>query len=334
MGLRARTSHGGGEVDRHQLLGQIAAWYYDDGLDQGEIARRIGKSRSMVSRMLAEARAEGIVQIRVRFPLRTRASLEDELTSLFGLSEAHVLEGHGLDNDEMLRRLGQLGAVALESRLQSGIHVTVGWGAALYSVVRALPEIQLENVMVLQAMGSVGDGDPKVDGAELARTLASKLNGDFRALAAPLIVDREEVAASLLAERTIAATLDLASRADIAITGIGSIDTALSGLVRAGYFGPDHIARLKAAGIVGDLLGFLVGEDGAILDVPENRRVVALRPDKLGRSVIGVAGGASKAGAILAALRGGHIDVLVTDSAAAESIVWMHRRAAPDLVEV
>ncbi len=334
MGIRARTSRGGEPGDRQELLGEVAAWYYDDGLDQSEIGRRIGKSRSMVSRLLAEARAEGIVQIRVRFPLRTRTDLEEALVSTFGLSEAKVLHNGGLDHQEMLRRLGRLGAMMLEARLQSGIHVTIGWGASLYHVVRAMPEIRLEDVLVLQAMGSVGDGDPNVDGAELARTLASKLNGDFRSLAAPVIVDREQTASSLLTERTIATTLDMAAGAHVTVTGIGSIETSLSGLVRAGYFTADHIAKLRSAGIVGDLLGFVMDAGGGIPDISENRRVVALRPERLGPNVIGVAGGESKASAILAVLRGGFLDALVTDSAATESILAMYRRSTLDLLEV
>lgn len=319
--------------DRLEFLGQVAAWYYEDELDQSEIARRIGKSRSMVSRLLAEARERGLVQIQVRFPLRTDGELEDRLCERFGLSQASVLAGR-LDHEAMLRRTGRLGARLLQSRLRSEIDVVIGWGAALHSLVRAMPDIRLDGVMVLQVMGSVGDGDPKVDGADLARTLAGKLNGDFRFLAAPVIVDREEAAASLLADRTIANTLNLAQTADLAITGIGTIDSGLSGLVRAGFFGPEAIAHLRSLGVVGDLLGFLMDHDGRILDIPENRRVVALHPEELAGidTVIGVAGGVAKAAAILAALRGGYLDVLVTDVAAAESVLRMDREAR-DLVE-
>ncbi len=321
------------EEDRLEFLGQVAAWYYEDDMDQAEIARRIGKSRSMVSRLLTEARDAGLVQIRVRFPLRTDSVLEDELRDAFGLSEAHVLAGAG-DNDAMLRRLGRLGARALQSRLRSGMTVTVGWGAALHSMVRAMPEVQLQDVMVLQVMGSVGDGDPNVDGADLARTLASKLNGDFRSMAAPLIVDRPEAAHSLLSDRTISTTLRMASTSAVAVTGIGSIDSSLSGLVRAGYFDQATIGRLREVGVVGDLMGFLIDDRGHVLDVPENERVVALHPDRLAGidTVIGVAGGIGKANAITAVLRAKRVDVLVTDAASAQAALAMH--GSDELMEV
>lgn len=322
------------EQDRLELLGQVAAWYYEDDLDQSEIARRIGRSRSMVSRLLKEARDRGLVEIRVRFPLRTEDGLEQTLVGAFGLAEARVLAGSQADDEAMLRRVGRLAARAMQARLHSTMDIAIGWGAALHHTVRAMPEMRLDDVMVVQAMGTVGDGDPNVDGADLARSLASKLMGDFRTLAAPLIVDREDVAASLLAERTIATTIEMAKAAELTVIGIGSIDSSLSGLVRAGYFAEGQLAHLRSLGVVGDVMGYLVDAAGTVLDISENRRVVALRPDQLAGTVIGVAGGTAKAGAIHAALRAGYLDVLVTDRSAAESVLAMHRTEVSGLVEV
>lgn len=312
--------------ERLEFLGKVAAWYYEDNLDQSAIARRIGKSRSMVSRLLNEARERGLVQIRVRFPLRTDSELEHRLQDTFGLVEARVLRADS-DWDMTLRRIGRVGAIALQHRLRSGIEVAIGWGAALHSVVRAMPEIQLEDVTVLQVMGSIGDGDPEIDGSNLARTLAGKLAGDFRYLAAPLFVPNEDTARDLLADRTISHTLALAKEAEVGIFGIGSIDSRVSGLVRAGYFDQEEAPRLRAEGVVGDFMGYLLDEEGRIVDNPYNERIVAARPDAVATegTVIGVAGNASKASAILAALRGGYVDVLVTDSDTAREVLARHQ---------
>jgi DNA-binding transcriptional regulator LsrR (DeoR family) len=313
--------------DRLEFLGQVAAWYFEDGLDQSEIGRRIGRSRSMVSRLLQEARDQGLVQIHVTYPLRTDRELERRLVDQFDLGEARVLVGDGLEHESMMRRIGRLGAMTLQSRLHSDVNVTVGWGAALHAVVRAMPDIQLDGVMVLQAMGSVGGSDPRVDGADLARTLAGRLNGDFRFLPAPLIVSSVEAARSLLADRTIAGTLALAARAEVAIMGIGTIDSERSGLVRAGYFDQAHLARLRRAGVVGDFMGHFIDGAGRVLDIVDNRKVVGLRPSELAGigTLVGIAGGVEKAAAILATLRAGWLDVLVTDAAAAAALLDLHQ---------
>ncbi len=67
------------EEERIDLLTQVAVWYYEEGLNQADIAQRIDKSRSMVSRLLDQAREAGLVEVRVRHPLRTDAELEQRL---------------------------------------------------------------------------------------------------------------------------------------------------------------------------------------------------------------------------------------------------------------
>jgi DNA-binding transcriptional regulator LsrR (DeoR family) len=320
--------------ERLEYLGQIAAWYYEDGLDQSAIAERIGRSRSMVSRLLSEARDAGVVETRVRFPLRTDDELADEIRQRFGLSEVRVLAGADLDDEAMLRRLGRLASRLLQAHLRSEIDVVVGWGATLHQVVRALPEIRLRDVMVLQSMGAVGDGDPEVDGPELARALASKLNGDFRSLSAPVLVDKPETARSLLSERSIATVLRQAAAADVLLTGIGSIDAELSGLLRAGYLSDSDIERLRSNGVVGDMMGFFLDASGRIADVPENDRIVSLPPDRCAGFTIAVAGGAAKAPVITSALRGGFLDALVTDTTAARSVLEMGATPRTNLMGV
>lgn len=317
------------EDERLELLGQVASWYYEDGLDQAEIAARISKSRSLVSRLLNEARQRGLVEIRVRFPLRRSDELEAGLVETFGLTEARVLAGEQLHYGSLLRRVGRLGARALQGRIHSDMDVAIGWGAALHAVVNAMPEIQLDDVMVLQAMGSVGDGDPNVDGADLARTLATKIGGGYRTLHAPLIVDRAGTAADLLSNATNAVTLTRAASAGAVIMGIGSIDSRLSGLRRAGYFTDQNLDDLRSRGIVGDVMGYLLDAAGNVTDIPENERVVSLHPDALRSAAwtIGVAAGASKASAVLAAVRGGYFDVLVTDEETASAVLAMEQDA-------
>lgn len=308
---------------RLKMLGQVAAWYYEDNLDQSEISRLIGKSRSMVSRLLDEARRLGLVEIRVRYPIRTNSDLEAELVDATSLSEASVLANDDLDYDTMTRWLGRLGAMSIQRRLHSDMGIVIGWGLSVHSVIAAMPEVGLENVMVYQAMGSVGDGNPDIDGSNLARTLAGKLGGDYRYLSSPLAVSSAEGARTLYADRTIATTLSLAATADVSILGIGAIDSEVSGLVRAGVFDAADSGRLHRTGIVGDVLGFLLDKDGQVADVPENSRVIALHPanTKDVGTMVGVAGGRSKALAIAASLRGGYFDTLVTDAPTARDVL-------------
>ena len=71
--------------DRAQFLATVADLYYIEGLSQAHIAKRFGYSRSAISRLLTEARQNGIVEITIHHPLRRVRRLETRLREAFGL---------------------------------------------------------------------------------------------------------------------------------------------------------------------------------------------------------------------------------------------------------
>src|ERR1700676_1409055 len=84
-----------------RLALRAATLYYLDGLTQAEIAGRLGVSRPTAGRLIARARAKGLVRIEVVVPSTLRDDLHAEeeraLEQEFGLTEA-VITGHGVDD--------------------------------------------------------------------------------------------------------------------------------------------------------------------------------------------------------------------------------------------
>jgi len=308
-----------------ELLAQVASLYYEDELTQGEIARRIGTSRSTISRMLDEAREAGVVEITVHYPWKTVPEMESALRGRFGLREARVLQSRDKPYEEVLRGLGALAARYLEDILNEGTVLGISWGVAVHSTVRALrPERRLP-ITVVQMVGAVGEGDPLIDGPDLARLLAGVYGGQYRYLHAPLLVEDAHARDVLLQQPRIGETLALARRADVALVGIGAPGTDVYSLLRAGYLDQEAMAGLRAQGVVGDICARHYDAQGQELDINLNHRIVGIELESLHGidQVVGVAGGEAKAAAILGALRGGHVNVLVTDDAAAGRILRM-----------
>jgi deoxyribonucleoside regulator len=316
------------DTERLDLLAQVASWYYDDNLSQDEIAGRIDRSRSMVSRMLQEARDAGLVEIQVHYPLRTDPLLAEELARTFGLQEALVLARSPSDYNAMLRRLGNLGARQLQGVLRDGIQIGMGWGTAVYEVVRAMPRVALQDARVVQIIGSVGFGDPMVDGMELARWLADKLDANYRSMYAPLIVENAEVAQGLLRDRSVAEVLALAAQVDVVVMGVGVLHPpTLTGLWRAGYLSEEDLAGLRRDGGVCEVLSHPLTLEGQGVDNPISRRLIGVDLETLRgvSTVMAVAGGLVKGPAILGALRSGYVNILVTDAEAAKAALAIHR---------
>ena len=76
---------------REDLLAFVGELYYLEGMNQTEVARVVGVTRSMVSRMLTEARSKGLVEINVHRPVSRDGEMENALKEKFNLNGACVL---------------------------------------------------------------------------------------------------------------------------------------------------------------------------------------------------------------------------------------------------
>jgi DNA-binding transcriptional regulator LsrR (DeoR family) len=309
------------------MLAQVASWYYEEDMSLRDIAKRLDRSVSLISRMLQEARELSLVEIRIRFPNPRDNTLEARLCALFGISQAWVLS-NVIENDAeaLNRRLGNLGAECLQQLLHEDIRIGLCWGKSIDGLVNAVAQAHLPRSLVVQISGASGSTDPTVDGAQIAQRLATRLTTTARFLHAPLVVESEELASHLRQDKVVAETLRLAAQVDIAIVGVGTPYVVNTALRRAGYITEEDVARLESEGVVGDIMGFQMDRYGQVPNISLNRRIIGLHPSELLSipNVILTARGTEKKAAILAALRGGYVDILVTDASTALGVIELH----------
>ena len=320
---REFTNVNGLSEARLDLLAKVAVLYYEDDMDQMEIAKRIGKSRSMVSKMLLEVRKLKMVEFRVDFPLRRDEELERRLCFKYGLEQAWVLNTTASQNDESLTRMvGKLGARCLQSRLFDGICVGISAGSTVLEVVRAMPRIDFQESTVVQLIGAISDGSNPVDSAQLVKALALKMSASCRSIPAPLMVNSRAAAKSLLNQKTIKDTLEFAETVDVALIGIGDVDSNSSNHVTRDYIGQSDLAKLKRRGAVGEVVAHFLDIHGEPIELGTFQAIgINLKELHSIPSVIGVAAGVGKAKAVVSALKGGYINVLITDAYTAAQVV-------------
>ncbi len=320
------------EFRREELLAEVAIWIYEQGLTQQEVAQRIGVSRSTVSRLLDEARQRGIVQVYINTPFHRSTDLQSKLCEHFALREARVLVCDGLGYREMLQRLGMSAAFYLRAMLKNDMRVGVAWGTALYELVRAFRPLDHDtHIAVVQIIGSIGAIDQNVDGANLSHEFARLVRGRCYDLHAPLLVETPQLREALMRERNVAEVLAMARQVDLALVGIGSVETGFSSLVRAGYMSEEDLPYLRSTSAVGDVCAHHFDVNGVELPIDLNHRVVGITLEHLREIpfVVGLAGGKEKAPAILGALRGGYLDVLITDKVAATEVLALDSATPP-----
>jgi deoxyribonucleoside regulator len=309
--------------NRLESLANIAELYFVEGLSQDQIAARSNYSRSMVSRLLTEAREQGIVEIRIHHPLGRVSALEQTLCAQFGLKWVRVLGCYGLGETQALRRMGALAARTVEEHLRDGQTIGVSWGRALAETIGALRHQKLADMQIVQLLGSLGNRMPDLDGAHLARQFARAVNGRHHTLSAPLLVANEQVRDALVADPVMRDVFDRAGTIDLALFGVGSADPQHSALVQTGFVSASEASQLLALGAVGDVCAMHLDLQGQAVQHELNRRVVGVNPELLRRAPlrIGVAGGQAKGAPVLAAIRAGMINALVTDEHAANAML-------------
>jgi len=312
----------------HALMAKVADLYHLRNLTQQQIADRLGLSRPGVSRLLARARAQGVVKIEIALPEATHRALERELEERYGLLEAVVVTGRSESPAATRRVVGEAAARYLARRLRRSQRIGISWGTTVQATVEHVAARRL-GVTVVPLVGGVGQVTPGIHANELASRLAERLDGRVHLLHAPAVVAQRGVRDALLSDPDVREALEAARRSQVALVGLGAL-VASSTLVRSGYFTADDLKALRRRGAVGDVCTRMFTRDGLPADAALDRRILAVELDDLRRipTVVGVAGGMEKAEAIAGALRGRLVNVLVTDHLAARAVLRAGREAA------
>lgn len=297
------------------LLLSVAVMYYEQNKSQQAIARKLGVSRSTVSRYLGQARELGVVQIDIVPPNRDPA-LSERLRERLGLRSVHIAPGRAQESDPGPILAQPLIPALDEARLASGDIVLVSWGRAVASVSRHVRR-SYPGVIVAPAMGGYAGDEPWFQPNEIARDLARGLGAQQMLLNAPAIVS-PALAATLQGEAQTSSVIKLWDRAKLALVGVGAWPKPDPNRVAAGFPLDDQ----TFAEAVGDVAGRAFTADGEPVPWPPERHLLGLTPEQLRRipHVIGLAGAPAKALAAVAAARAGLINALVTDAPTARAI--------------
>jgi DNA-binding transcriptional regulator LsrR (DeoR family) len=321
MGARLFTDpRGRSERASVRSLVQISRLYWEAGLTQEAIACTLALSRPTVSRALDRARELGIVQIRVHDPERSTAALASAVARRFGLRDVVLADPESGGPGAVRAAVARAGAQYVQRRLRSGMVIGVTWGRTLHELVAALKPSDVEGLGVVQMLGGLGVVEEETTG--LAEELARVLRARVVKLLAPAIVESEAARRAIAATTSVRQGLQYLRRIDMAVVGIGAVDEDVA-LVERRYVTSPFMRRMRRMGAVGEILVQFLDARGAIVRHPRCRVIgfplAGLRRLPL---AIGVAAGPpDKSEAVLAALRGRCLHVLVTDAATAQRVL-------------
>lgn len=304
-----------------RLALRAATLYYLEGLTQAEIAARLGVSRPTAGRLVARAKARGLVRIDIVVPPDLRDDLhadeERELEARFGLTEV-VVAGHGVDvgapgRPAAYSSVGRAAAALLMRRLAPDDVLGFTWGPEQVAVATALSPGVASCRAVVQLDGAMSSAAYQTGVELILGRCADALRASTIRLPAPLYADPSTVA-SMRSDSVISRTLEAGRRADVMLFGVGAVSTSTT-LFEGSYLDTRMLDEQIAAGAVGEIGGRFFDAHGRPIDTDLQQRAVSvpLEDVRACQKTILIASGASKHQAALAALRGGLARLLVCD---------------------
>lgn len=312
-------------LEELRLVVRVARMYYEQDIKQSVIAQRLGLSQSTVSRLLASAKDNGVVRISILQPKGVYSEIEDELVRRYALRDAVVADCSSDDNDRLLEReIGATAAYYLETALRPSEVIGISsWSATLAALTDQMQRMPRKGEMrVIQILGGVGDPAAERHASRLTSRFADLIGGTPVFLPAPGIVGSPSALRVILDDMFVREVLNQFADVSTALVGIGAIEPSNLLAASGNSFSQNELDLLRKRGAVGDVLLRFFDADGRPVDNPHNDRVVSMPLEQLAKveRSIGIAGGVRKLEAIRGALRGGWINILITDQFTAQRL--------------
>jgi DNA-binding transcriptional regulator LsrR (DeoR family) len=310
---------GGTRGPAHLVLSAaVARRYYLDGRSKVEIAEEFALSRFKVARLLDDARASGLVRIEIGHPGTVDVDLSGRLMTALGLQHCVVTDTPDDHPASLREHLGAAAADLLTEIVMPDDVLGLSWARSVSAMATALR--RLAAVPVVQLTGALAR--PGVDSSiEVVRDVARVAGGPAYFFYAPMAVPDAATAQALRRQPEVAQAFSRIGSVTRAVAGVGAWQPEQSTLYDA--TGEAERAELARRGVCAEISGVLVDADGTPVPSALTERMIGITAEQMRAvpEVIAIVYGMAKVGAVLAAVRGGMVNSLVTHSTLAEALI-------------
>lgn len=309
------------EIDKKQLIIEVAKLYYQFDHTQLAISKKLGVSRPTVSRLLQQAKENGYVKIEIIDPFHDNNQLAEALQHKYQIDEVKIAYSVAEDERDVMNAISIEAADYLYRTVKDGDILGVTWGRTMYRVANVLKRKDVKGVEVIQLKGGIGLSDVNTYDSETVYKFAEAFHTVPRYLPLPILVDTPEVKDVIESDRYMHRLIELGRQANIAMFTVGAVDSE-SLLFRLGYLTAEEEQQLHQQAI-GDICSRFFTSTGEVCESTVNDRTIGIRLEELKqkeKSIL-VAGGNRKVEAIHGALHGGYASVFITDQYTAQALL-------------
>ncbi|MGC8480981.1 MAG: sugar-binding transcriptional regulator, partial [Acidimicrobiales bacterium] len=281
-------------------------------------------SRSTISRLLAMAKAEGLIEFRLHTPNPQASELESRLRERYGIEAQVVPVVQNTTEVEVLDQVARAAAWLFSSLCESDMIIGVAWGTTVAAISKHLTRKATRRSIVVQLNGAGNTFTTGIDYAsDILGRFGSALDARVQQFPVPTFFDFAETKEALWRERSIIRILQLQERADVLLFSVGAIQGGLpSHVYSGGYLEAEDLETIVRHQVVGDVATHFLRSDGSTEGIPLNARSSGPPPEVIRKAPrrLCVVSGAHKAKGLNAAISGGLITDLVVDERTASAL--------------
>ncbi|MGG5340853.1 sugar-binding transcriptional regulator [Enterococcus sp. AZ192] len=308
--------------NRRKML-KIVTMYYEQGLTQAVIAKKMGISRPVVSKILQQAKDSGIVSISIKDESAYVVELGLRLEKKFQLRDVLVIPANEQKRPEAIKReVSSAASMYLKEHLTPDMSVGLSWGTTLADMIDEMPYCSFPTIKVCPLVGGVSSEHLYFDTNHLVFRLAEKLNSRCQYFYAPALAESIELADILNKTDLVKTAMDQAKHVDLAIIGVGNPNES-STWKRLGYIGVEEAHMIEQTAVKGDAVASLFDKYGQTVNNEISKRMLGIKIEDLAEmpEVMVIAIGEEKAESILPLLIGKRCTILVIDQTIAEALL-------------
>jgi central glycolytic genes regulator len=237
---------------------------------------------------------------------------EYRLSKKLGVERVVIASGDADSGPEAMAGMCRIAAGIVQAYLKPDMIIAIAGGGTMAQLAKSM-EPSWHDITVVPARGGIGS-QLSTQADSVAGEMAKSLQSNCRLMHLP---DGINMSALKELEKlpSVKEVVELISMADILLLGIGRADKMA---MRRGFLKP-QIETLLSLGAVGESAGHFFNLEGhTVYQSPSVGAHVTV--PRSGGKIITVAGGCSKAEAIIGAVRRHRPDVLITDTGAAQTM--------------
>ncbi len=292
---------------------------------QAEISKMLNIYRTTISRMLAQAKKEGIVKIDIIGFDTELFALEEYFKKKYNLHQVDISTSNSTDSEsEKNDALAHAAANFVGNFIADNQIIGISWGSTLSKMIEKLENRYAENTLFCPLAGGPSHINSKYHVNTLVYEIARKCHGKSSFVNATVVQENEKVTQGILQSNIFKDVLGYWEHLDVAIVGVGGNLDESDSQWRDLLTTKDY-QMLEKEHAVGECCCRFFDREGTPIYNELQRRTIGLSLEKIAEvpKSIAIARGDQKVQALLAMIRKKYVNCIVSDRETIISILHL-----------